>query len=139
MKIQFKAPHYEAFRFLVSGGLNTFIVYVLYLLLLNFFHYQIAYGIVTVIGILSAYWLNSRFVFRQKHSWHKLIIYPIIYLIQYGLNSFLLWILVEKCKISPAIALLIIVITVVAPLSFALNRFVLKTDFSKIIKLKQSR
>lgn len=111
-------------KFVAGGGINTSSTYLLYILLDKFIDYQIAYLISYTIGIFFAYWFNSTIVFNVTLSWTKLIFYPIIYCIQLITSTFLLILLVENFNISTIIAPLI-VISLMIPLTYLLNKFFL--------------
>ena len=55
-------------RFVAAGVVNTAASYAIYLLLLPFVDYQLAYAIAYVAGIATQYVLHSRFVFAQPMS-----------------------------------------------------------------------
>src|SRR6185312_6728092 len=84
----------EFAAFLWCGAINTIVFYLLYLLLLQFIHYMVAYSVTFLLGVISSYCLNTYFVFKVRFSWHKLLQYPVVYVIQYLLGLFLVYILV---------------------------------------------
>lgn len=114
----------QAVRFVLSGGVNTLATYLLYLLLLNFMHYQPAYAVSFVAGILLAYALSTRFVFRTPHSWVKFSLFPLVYLISYAAGAGVLALAVRRMGVDERLAP-IISACVTLPLSFALSRLVL--------------
>ncbi|MDR6161098.1 MULTISPECIES: GtrA family protein [Pseudomonas] len=111
--------------FLIGGGLNTGLTYCLYLLLSLWINYQVAYAIAYAAGIIFAYFFNSKIVFKVDRSWIGMAIYPSIYLLQYAIGALLLNVLVERLHLNKAIAP-IIVILLLLPCSYLLNKFVLK-------------
>jgi len=122
-----KLVHSEFARFLVAGSVNTGLTYLLYLSINLAVSYTIAYTASYCIGIVLSYWLNSYWVFRQSWSWSKLLQYPVIYIVQYIAGLVILYIIVEIFYLSTQIApLFVIIITV--PLTFALSRFLLKSN-----------
>lgn len=114
----------EFIRFLLVGAANTLFSYLLFLLLLVYMNYLPAYSIAYCAGILFSYFLNVRFVFRQQVSLASFLKFPIVYVIQYALGAMMLWLLVGKAEISPALAM-IGVILVTIPVTFMASRFVL--------------
>ena len=54
--------------FLVGGGLNTAITFIIYLIASRFASYQLAYGAGYVAGIVFSYFFNATFVFRTRLS-----------------------------------------------------------------------
>jgi len=111
-------------RFLVGGGINTAFTYGIYLILMLFVHYQIAYLIAYIVGVVFAYWFNAVIVFKVPLSWKGLFSYPIIYIIQYTISAFLLKIFVETLQIDKIFAPLMIIIIMI-PLTYVLNKYVL--------------
>ncbi len=111
-------------RFLVGGGINTAFTYGIYLILMLFIHYQIAYLIAYIVGVVFAYWFNAVIVFKVSLSWKGLFSYPIIYIIQYTISAFLLNIFVETLQIDKTFAPLMIIIIMI-PLTYVLNKYVL--------------
>nr|WP_225927323.1 GtrA family protein [Pseudomonas ekonensis] len=111
--------------FLIGGGLNTGLTYGLYLLLSVWIDYQIAYAIAYAAGIVFAYFFNAKVVFKVQQSWSGMLVYPTIYLVQYLLGALLLNLLVEHLHLHKAIAP-ILVIALLLPCSYLLNKFVLK-------------
>lgn len=112
-------------KYLLSGGFNTLVTYLLYLLLLNVMNYNFSYSISYVAGILLSYYLNSVFVFQEKISLRKFIKYPIVYVVQYLINLLLLNILIEYAGLSSKIVP-IIAIVVTIPITFVLTKFIIK-------------
>ncbi|RZT41540.1 GtrA family protein [Cupriavidus agavae] len=114
-----------AVRFLLSGGINTVATYAIYLVLVQFLQYQIAYTVTYLIGIALGYALNAFWVFRSGPNVKSAIGYPIVYLGQYGLGIGLLWVFVDLLHIDQRIApALVIVITL--PIMFMLSRLVFR-------------
>jgi putative flippase GtrA len=112
-------------RFVFVGCVNTGISYVVFLVLSQQVGYQLAYVAAYAAGIVSAYLLNTRFVFGTAPSIATALAYPLVYLVQYLLGAFVLHVAVEWLTIAPhwaAIAALVLTV----PVSFLLNRVVLK-------------
>ncbi|WP_269430635.1 MULTISPECIES: GtrA family protein [Paenibacillus] len=112
-------------KYLLSGGFNTLVTYLMYLLLLNIMNYNMAYSISYVAGILLSYYLNSVFVFQEKISLRKFIKYPVVYIVQYLINLVLLNILIEYAGLSTKIVP-IITIVITIPITFLLTKFIIK-------------
>lgn len=117
--------HGEFFRFLLVGGSNTLLGYVLYYLFLFFMPYLYAYTVSYCIGIVFSYVMNSRFVFRQPMSLARFLQFPIVYVIQYGLGVAILWLLVGRMSVAPELAMLGVVAATI-PVTFLTSRFILK-------------
>jgi putative flippase GtrA len=120
-----KNIHGEFFRFLLVGAANTVSSYLLYLLLLAFFPYLIAYSLAYCIGIVISYFLNVRFVFRQRVSLATFLAFPLVYLVQYGLGALILWLLVDNAGVSPALAMAGVIAATI-PVTFLTSRLVLR-------------
>jgi putative flippase GtrA len=120
-----KNLHIELPRFLLVGATNTLFSYLLYLLLLGFMPYLYAYSVSYAAGVVLSYLLNSRFVFRQPISLQKFLQFPIVYTIQYGLGTGVLWLLVGQLSVLPEWAMLAVVVVTI-PVTFITSRFILK-------------
>lgn len=110
------------FRFLFSGGLNTALTWLLYLLLLNVLSYRVSYTLAFATGIALAYLLNRTFVFRSHRGLRSVLWMPLIYLAQYLTGLLVVWLWVEKLhwpeQFAPLVAVLITL-----PLNYAASRF----------------
>jgi putative flippase GtrA len=119
-----KSTRAQATSFLVAGSVNTLVTYFIYLALLNFVSYRIAFSITFIAGIFIAYFLNTRFVFDTPFSVRKLLQYPLIYLFQYIAGLLLLMLLVDVLKLDKRFAPLVNVV-LLTPLTFVLSRWLL--------------
>lgn len=115
----------EALRFLVVGGLNTGSTYLIYLLLNLVVPYVTAYSVAYICGIVVSYILNARWTFKSDMSWKTFFLFPLVYLVQYGVGVFLLRYLVESLDVSESAAP-VIVIVVTLPITFILSRMIIK-------------
>jgi putative flippase GtrA len=115
----------ESVRFVLAGGFRTAVTYAAYLVLLPFVGYAISYSVTYVAGIVLAYYVSARFVFRRPLQWRHAIQYPLVYILQYGLGITLTTALIEGVHLSAEFAAaLAIVITV--PFTFWLSRWIIK-------------
>ncbi|WP_131782837.1 GtrA family protein [Legionella gresilensis] len=111
-------------RFLSGGFLNTVLTYAIYFFLKLFINYQWAYLFAYIVGVLFSYSFNAKIVFRVQYSWKIFSFYPLIYLFQYTISSLLLYILVELEQLNDTVAP-VIVIAVMVPFSYIMNKIVL--------------
>ena len=112
-------------RFLLVGGLNTLLTQLLYMALLLVISYPLSYTISYIAGILLAYWLNSRIVFKEPLHWKKALQFPLVYVVQYILGFALLYVFIEWLGVHKMIAPLP-VIAVIVPVTFLLSRYIIK-------------
>jgi len=98
------------YLFLISGLINSFITYLIYLffLLVLSFPYLISYSITYVIGIILGYFLNLHFVFKNKNKPNAMLYYPFLYMVNYVLNISLLKMIVSRFEINQELAPLLI-------------------------------
>ena len=115
----------EFIRFVLFGGVNTLLGYLIYVVLLLFLNYKVSFTITYVSSIFISYYLNSKFVFYRKISLKKGLIYPSVYLVQYLTCMLLLHIFVEIINLSKFIAPILAVLLTV-PVTFFLSRFIIK-------------
>ncbi len=115
----------EFVRFVFVGAVNTGSTYVLYALLALFLDYSIAYTLSYLVGIVIAYVLNARLVFNEPLRFSKAILYPIVYVVQYLFGLFLLRFLIDMLGLDKFLAPFVVIILSL-PLTFVMNRLVLK-------------
>jgi putative flippase GtrA len=116
--------HREALRFLVAGAINTATTYAIYLVLLPWLQYVLAYTIAYVAGIALAYALSTWYVFRVRRSTRGMLLFPLVYVVQYLLGVGMLQLAVSILAIPQKYALLVS-IAVTVPVTFVLTRLVL--------------
>ena len=120
----------EIVRFLVGGASTTLVSYALYLVLLRWMPYVVAYSIAYVAGIAWSYFANTLFVFRRAPSVARAALFPLVYLAQYLAGTVLLVILVGVLHVPQAFApLAVIVLTL--PLTYVLSRYVITADLRR--------
>jgi putative flippase GtrA len=112
-------------RFLLGGGINTAVTYVLFLVLSEFMHHAVAYSIVYITGIVLSYVINARLVFRSAPSARTIVAYPLIYGVQYVYGLAALSLLIDRLALPREIAMLIVIGTSV-PLTFVSTRALLR-------------
>ncbi|MBN8481197.1 MAG: GtrA family protein [Xanthomonadales bacterium] len=115
----------EFLRFLVMGGANTIVAYAIYLLLLQWLRYEIAYTIGYAVGIAMAYVLSSTFVFRQPFRRRSAMRFPFVYVAQFLVSFVLLKVAVEWIGLPEWLALGFAVVATI-PVTFALSRWILR-------------
>jgi putative flippase GtrA len=122
-------PDAAALRFLLGGAANTALGYVLYLLLNLFLDYRWAYSISFAAGIVLSFVINSVFVFRQPLRWRRLVVYPVVYAIQYCVGLAAIWLFVAVLR-QPEHWAPLAAIALSLPITYIATRFVLgaKTD-----------
>ncbi len=115
----------EFMRYVIVGGTNTALTYLIYRLLLLLLAYAVAYTAAYLCGIVIAYVLNARFVFHQPFRWRAAVRFPLVYVVQYGAGVALLAFAVDTLHVSDELAPLV-VIAVTVPLTFVLSRLIIK-------------
>lgn len=110
-------------RFLLTGGLNTALTYILYLALLSFLPYIWSYSISYVCGIFLAFMLSRFFVFKEHQGLKSALLFPFVYLAQYILGVFVVWLWVKQLSLPESLAPLA-AIALTLPLTFVLSRLV---------------
>lgn len=110
-------------RFLVGGGLNTAVTYIIYLILQMVLSYQLAFLLAYAAGIVFSYFFNSTVVFKRQMSWTGMMVFPLVYLVQYAVSALVLRVIVEHSPVSAKIAPLLVSVLML-PLTFVLSRLV---------------
>jgi putative flippase GtrA len=116
-----RRPGSRFVRYLAVGVVNTAVSYAVYLALLQFMPYGLAYTAAYVAGILIAYALQSRFVFATEASWRTFFAFPLIYIVQYAVGLVALRVLVEGGVMSRELALFAVLLVTV-PAGFVMSR-----------------
>lgn len=119
-----KALVAQGMRFIVSGGINTAATLLLYNVLLTWLSPRHAYAVSFAAGVIAAYVLNLRFVFRAGHSAGKLIAFPLVYLFVFFVGAGILDFSINHLNIDARVAPLVS-IACTLPLSFLLTRWLL--------------
>lgn len=110
-------------RFLVGGGLNTAVTYGVYLALHLWLSYQLAFLIAYAAGIVFSYFFNSTVVFRRRMSWSGMLVFPLVYVVQYAISAVVLRGIVEYMNVPAWIAPLAVSVLLL-PLTYVLTRLV---------------
>lgn len=108
-------------RFLVAGGLNTVVTYLIFLGLLQATNYRISYTIAFVSGIAINYLLGRVFVFKTHQGYRSALILPLVYLIQYLTGASVVWAWVDLFHQRPLLAPAISIV-VTLPLTYFLSK-----------------
>lgn len=116
--------HRDFVAFVVVGGTNTLVTWLLYLLFNIALGYDVAYTLSYAVGIVLAYYMNTRWVFRVPMSWKTFVAYPLVYVVQYALGMALLYLIVELTPVPEALAPLVVTALSV-PLTFVMSRVLL--------------
>ena len=112
-------------RFLGAGLANTGLTYALYLLLLAPLGYALAYSIAFVCGIGISFALNRGIVFKSRsRSWRQAL-FPLMYLVQFGLGLALVAFWVEMLAL-PAVFATPFAILFTVPLTFLASRWIFR-------------
>ncbi len=114
-------------KFIGVGSINTIVTYLLYLLLLFVATYRISYTIAYIFGIGFSYWLNLKLVFREKGSRGKIVLFPLVYLVQYILGMIILYITIDKFDLPEEIAPILVVLMTI-PLTFILTKIIMEMN-----------
>ncbi len=111
-------------RFVQVGVINTAGTYLLYLVLILFLPYVVAYSIGFVVGVLFSASMNARYSFATRLTGRTLIRFVVIYVINFTLCVQLLIYCVEVIGIHPTIAPLV-VLALFTPINFLCSRVAL--------------
>jgi len=111
----------EFSRFLIGGGINTALTYLIFWGLSLALHHALAYSISFIIGIALSYLINALLVFHSRVSAKSAAMFPLIYLIQYIFGLAFLSALVDAFGIRKEAAMVLTIIANI-PLTFFLTR-----------------
>lgn len=114
---------YAVLRFLITGGINTLITWLIYIMLLNKFGYKCSYTTAYVVGIFLGFIFNRFFVFRDSRGVISIILFPFVYLVQYLLGLLVVWAWVDLMQMQAILAPIMSTIIVV-PVTFIFSRYI---------------
>jgi putative flippase GtrA len=112
-------------KFIGVGVINTIASYLVYVLLVLFFDYQVSYATAFVFGIILSFILNTKYVFEVQQTVKKFILFPLVYIIQYLLGAFMMNFIIETLEFNKFFAPLIVTICLL-PVSYLLSKKILK-------------
>ena len=118
-------PWREFPTFVFFGAVRTVLAYGIYLLLVLFIAYPVAYTVSYASGVFISYYLNARFVFREKLRLSNALQYPVVYLLQYLIGLALLYLLIDVAQLSKLLAPIFVVILTL-PCTYLLSGYVIK-------------
>ena len=113
----------EALRYLLAGGANTLVTYVLYLALLQVMHYRTAYVLAFIVGIGLSFLLLRHMVFARPGKRFSLAYVAASHGLQLGLG-----LAVVECWVAwlhgPAWLAPVAAVLVSVPVMFVLQRWI---------------
>jgi putative flippase GtrA len=119
--------NFETIRFIVVGGLNTIVGYGCYLGCLALgINYLISLCSSHVVGVTHSFFWNKYWTFKSKGDTKKeLLKFILVYLVTFGLNLGVLFIMVEKIHFDKRIAQIgaLIIVTLISFLGHKLWSF----------------
>ena len=113
----------EAWRYLVAGGVNTAVTYVLYLAMLTWLDYRLAYVLAFVAGIGLSFMLLRHVVFVRPGKRHSLAWLAASQLLQVGLGLVVVQAWVAWLR-APAWLAPLVAVAVCVPLMFFIQRWI---------------
>lgn len=120
----------EKIKFLLIGGANTVITYLIYLGLLKLLDYSIAYTVAYVSGMVISYFGHTLFSFNGKANFKSFIQYPLVYLVQFLVSYLIIYVLINALSVSEPLAPLISIILTI-PLTFVMTKMIIKGSTTK--------
>jgi putative flippase GtrA len=115
----------EFLRFVVVRGICAVFSYGCYLLLLIYTPYWLAYTLSFVAGLILAYVVNSKFVFRAPMRKRAAMRFPLVYIFQFFASLVVLKVAVDSLGI-PASFALAVSIGVTIPFTFIFSRWIIR-------------
>ncbi|MEJ2715528.1 MAG: GtrA family protein [Deltaproteobacteria bacterium] len=114
----------KSVKFLLTGGINTVIFYMVYVLLIQLgCHYAVALPVEYTGGIIAGYCMNRFWTFSSHGSTvHSPLKYLATYVFVFCLNLLFLSLIVELRILGPIVAQ-VVVIGIVSVISFLLQNF----------------
>lgn len=127
MTLKMNSLNNELTRFILVGGMNTLNYYIVFLILHNLlhFHYMVAHITGFLISFVISFFLNTYFTYRVKPTLKKFLQFPLTQVVNVGVSSLLVFILVDMLSLNSNIAPLIAVFFTV-PVTFLVTSKILK-------------
>lgn len=114
----------EGLRFLLVGGFNTVVTYLIYCVLVIWWHPQLAWLAVFVLGLGMGFVLHTRLAFRATLAPRKALGYILAQLCSYAFCSGAIHVGMHWVGLGPRVAAAL-AITLNVPLAFLLARLAL--------------
>ncbi|MCA1012510.1 GtrA family protein [Halobacillus halophilus] len=127
MTLKINSLNNELTRFILVGGMNTLNYYIVFLFLHNLlnFHYMIAHITGFLISFVISFFLNTYFTYKVKPTLKKFLQFPLTQVVNVGVSSILVFVLVDLLSLNSNIAPLIAVFFTV-PITFIVTSKILK-------------
>jgi putative flippase GtrA len=121
------ADHRELVTWVLMGGTNTLVTWLAYLAFDRLWSYEISYSLSYALGIVLAYYMNARWVFRVPMSWRTFLQFPLVYVVQYVSGLGLMYVLIELL-LCPEAAAPLAVTAITLPITFVMSKLILKKE-----------
>lgn len=114
------------FRFILTGGMNTFNYYLMYLILFEFLHFQYIYAHISAFlySAFFSFFLTTMYTFSQRPTLKKLLVFPITFLPNLIISTVGTILLVNTHILSETYASLIAMFLAI-PITFLVSKLVL--------------
>lgn len=114
----------QGLRFLLVGGANTVITYGLYCVLVIWWHPQLAWLTVFLLGLAMGFYGHTTLVFKGRLGHRKAVGYTLLQLLLYALSSAMIFLAMHFADLGPRAAGAVAIVVNV-PISFVLSRWIL--------------
>lgn len=111
----------QGLRFVLVGGFNTVVTYAIYCVLVIWWHPQLAWFTVFMIGLAMGFVLHTRVAFRAVLARHKALAYLLAQLTSYAFCSLVIHLGTAWLELGPRVAAAF-AIGLNVPVSFVLSR-----------------
>jgi putative flippase GtrA len=117
----------RAIRFLVVGGANTLVTYLIFFLLGLIIPPWLAYTIAFAIGLAWTALASSSLVFRVTFSWRRVLLFVVYYLAVFGLGQLVIRLIDPGTPLELLITSAVVLV-VTTPLTFIGGHFIFRPD-----------
>ncbi len=116
----------DVFRFILTGGFNTFNYYLMYLILFEFVKipYLYAHMSAFLYSAFCSFFLTTMYTFGERPTLRKLVVFPITFLPNFLISTFGTVILVNNNILSETYASLIAMFLAI-PITFVVSKIVI--------------
>lgn len=116
----------DVFRFILTGGFNTFNYYLMYLILFEIFHITYIYAHMSAFlySAFCSFFLTTMYTFGERPTLRKLVVFPITFLPNFVISTLGTIILVNNHILSETYASLIAMFLAI-PITFVVSKIVI--------------
>lgn len=122
----------DIFRFILTGGFNTFNYYLMYLILFEVIQWPYLYAHITAFlySAFCSFFVTTIYTFNKRPTWKKFIAFPITFLPNLIISTLGTILLVRNDILTETYASLIAMFIAI-PITFLISKFILTSELTE--------